>query len=1223
MSGSAGNRTFEIRITGDASGVQRALQGAAGAADQASKRIQGSATEAGRGLNALGAAGRAAEQALGPLGARASGLGQALSVFGPAGRAAAAALGAVGVAAGAAAVAGDAMANSLAKLRNATGSVEAARAVYEQLYRLSLQTGVSVSESVDAFGRFAIAARNIGATNDQVVALVRTLQQAGAVAGTSTQEAAAATMQLGQALASGRLQGDELRSILEAMPSLAEKLARELGVSLGELRKMGEEGKLTADRVFPALLRAGETIRHEFDQMPMTLSRGFGILQEATTRFLADVDQALGMSRRLADGLAAAGRALDGARGRLFATPEEAARARVDAAQAALLDVERRERESLASGRRGNPDAFARQRAAALAEARAAAQELERIEAESLDRRFQENEAAAARARAAQAERDRQEHRLLVERLDNEAKARREHEERMQGLRARLARGSITQEEFNLRERQSLELLAAANREATRAAREAAREAEQAATRRGRVVQSLQVEENARRRELDAVRAGGDARERLNVELELEKQLREAGIPAVENRTAAEQASAEAIERSVRATAALRAEIARHDSATQEARREAERALSEIASTSKRISEDVAEALFDSMTGERRGQSVLDWFRTLFKRIAIQALSANIFLPITAAIVGAVPGLFGIASAGAAAAGGGGVLGSIGGIGQLLGLGNSLSGGGLLNSLGLGNLGGTVSGLLATPLWGNPVAAAGMFAEAPAAALGLSGAQAASMAGITTIGSLLGLATLGFAGGGLLAGLTGGSQVGGGIGGALGAGLGLMVGGPLGALIGGAGGGLLGGMFGGGKGFSGGDVVLGLDSAGLLQVTGAGSKGFDMGETIARVQGEVAQLNQVLKSLGLSISPATSFPTAVAGVVGGGNSMNTTNLRDALFANFQSTGRRFQHDDPRINALLRDNYWLDSTLEMVRRAQSLIQALSEIEAPTAAFDVALKQLEDRFAPLIAEAQALGFGLDALTEAQARQRAEIIRQRDRTLLGVTEGLRIRGLRADGRDAEAALAEFDFRAVDELAQLGQQLQGLGVDAARAAQILDDLRGVQAKERAELAATVGAVGGALGSIGQDILAWLHRMRTTPAGGFSAEEQLLNARAAFDDALARARLDDPEGLRAITGAAEAYLSAYRAARGSAGFGNVRDFVLDSVAGLDAVMQAKLPQPPAAGATTINADPALMAEIASLRQQLAALRAAQEANTEAQQRLYFALPPAVVGARG
>ena len=196
----------------------------------------------------------------------------------------------VAVAARALVQAGDALTQSLSRLQNATGSIERAGQVYEALYRNALSTGVAVSESVDAFQRFSIAAREIGATSDQVVRLVGGLQRVAIVSGASTQEISSATLQLAQALASGVLQGDELRSILEAMPLLAEGLAKELGVSIGELRKLGSEGKLTAERVFPALLRATE-------RLGLAAHAGEAFLLAEQARTLADTVDRTGRGR--------------------------------------------------------------------------------------------------------------------------------------------------------------------------------------------------------------------------------------------------------------------------------------------------------------------------------------------------------------------------------------------------------------------------------------------------------------------------------------------------------------------------------------------------------------------------------------------------------------------------------------------------------------------------------------------------------------------------------------------------------------------------------------------------------------------------------------------------------------------------------------------------------------------------------------------------------------
>ena len=226
-------------------------------------------------------------------------------------------------------VAGDALTQSMGRLNTALGSVERAGEIYDRLYQDSLQTGVAVRESVDAFTRFSIAAREIGATSDQVATLVGGLQRIAIASGASQQEISSATQQLAQALASGTLQGDELRSILEGLPTLAQALARELGVSIGELRKLGSEGKLTADTVFPALLGAVEKLNGEFERAPLSVGRAFGQLTVATDQFLARLDQAIGLSNTLAQALSGAARVLDGVRrgsGLLLPTEQEAAR---------------------------------------------------------------------------------------------------------------------------------------------------------------------------------------------------------------------------------------------------------------------------------------------------------------------------------------------------------------------------------------------------------------------------------------------------------------------------------------------------------------------------------------------------------------------------------------------------------------------------------------------------------------------------------------------------------------------------------------------------------------------------------------------------------------------------------------------------------------------------------------------------------------------------------
>jgi tape measure domain-containing protein len=336
-------------------------------------------------------------------------------------------------------VAGDALTQSMGRLNTALGSVERAGEIYDRLYRDSLQTGVAVRESVDAFARFSIAAREIGATSDQVATLVGGLQRIAIASGASQQEIASSTQQLAQALASGTLQGDELRSILEGLPTLAQALARELGVSIGELRKLGSEGKLTADTVFPALLRAVERLNGEFERAPLSVGRAFGQLT-------------------------AAARVLDGVRrgsGLLLPSEQEAdRRAQAEAlrAQIARLEAENDGRDSLRSQpRRGSIQGglvgTAQQqagvdRAARLEELRRQYAELQeeitRGEQAAGERQRTEQEAAAGQAAEARRRRTAADAEELRKALDDRFRINSEYDDRVRRLREAEAAGGIT-----------------------------------------------------------------------------------------------------------------------------------------------------------------------------------------------------------------------------------------------------------------------------------------------------------------------------------------------------------------------------------------------------------------------------------------------------------------------------------------------------------------------------------------------------------------------------------------------------------------------------------------------------------------------------------------------------------------------------------------------------------------------------------------------------------
>jgi tape measure domain-containing protein len=143
----------------------------------------------------------------------------------------------------------------------------------------------------DNIARLGILASDAFSSSGEIVAFVETLQKAFTISGAGTQEQAAAMYQLSQAMASGRLQGDEFRSIMENAPMLADAIARYLGVSKGELRDLSSEGALTADVIKAALFSAADDINAKFAEMPMTFGAMFQKVKNETFRAFAPVFQ--------------------------------------------------------------------------------------------------------------------------------------------------------------------------------------------------------------------------------------------------------------------------------------------------------------------------------------------------------------------------------------------------------------------------------------------------------------------------------------------------------------------------------------------------------------------------------------------------------------------------------------------------------------------------------------------------------------------------------------------------------------------------------------------------------------------------------------------------------------------------------------------------------------------------------------------------------------------
>lgn len=133
------------------------------------------------------------------------------------------------------------------------------------------------------------AGEAFGGNTQAIVDFANLLQKDMALAGASTAEASNAMLQLSQALGSGVLRGDEFNSIMENAPIIAQQIAKELGVSTGQLRKMAQEGEITAGVVRDAIFNAADDINAEFEKMPMTWGQAWTVMKNHAQQALQPV----------------------------------------------------------------------------------------------------------------------------------------------------------------------------------------------------------------------------------------------------------------------------------------------------------------------------------------------------------------------------------------------------------------------------------------------------------------------------------------------------------------------------------------------------------------------------------------------------------------------------------------------------------------------------------------------------------------------------------------------------------------------------------------------------------------------------------------------------------------------------------------------------------------------------------------------------------------------
>lgn len=144
--------------------------------------------------------------------------------------------------------------------------------IMDKIYGAANRSRGSYIDMADSVAKLNMLAKDAFSSNDEAIAFVEQLNKQFKISGASVQEASAAMYQLTQAMAAGKLQGDEFRSIMENAPLLAQSIAQQMGLSVGQLKEMSSQGLITADIIKEALFNSAEETNAKFAEIPMTFA---------------------------------------------------------------------------------------------------------------------------------------------------------------------------------------------------------------------------------------------------------------------------------------------------------------------------------------------------------------------------------------------------------------------------------------------------------------------------------------------------------------------------------------------------------------------------------------------------------------------------------------------------------------------------------------------------------------------------------------------------------------------------------------------------------------------------------------------------------------------------------------------------------------------------------------------------------------------------------------
>ncbi len=185
------------------------------------------------------------------------------------------------------------------RLKLVTNSQVELNKATEDTFRIAQKTYSAWDSVLQVYQRFSDNAKTLNLTMDDTARLTETVSKAVAISGASAEAADAALVQFGQALASGTLRGEELNSVMEQTPALAKAIAQGMGITVGELRSVAAEGKITSQEIVKALRNVEKDVDALFAKTDITIGQSLTLLNNEITKFVGESGKGSGAAQAL------------------------------------------------------------------------------------------------------------------------------------------------------------------------------------------------------------------------------------------------------------------------------------------------------------------------------------------------------------------------------------------------------------------------------------------------------------------------------------------------------------------------------------------------------------------------------------------------------------------------------------------------------------------------------------------------------------------------------------------------------------------------------------------------------------------------------------------------------------------------------------------------------------------------------------------------------------